>query len=142
MSTILIQTRIDEYTTPELYAEMMSIPPGNARTTRLKNLANEALILKRQLGMGAVTQVVDSHDFSGIDRFTSQVAGKTTKRREVKHSTADITPAQTPAAPPSVDPVQAKEIQPSPVQQATAKEVTSGARAASRVLSMSTLRGG
>lgn len=160
MSTILIQTRVDEYTTPELYAELEAIPAGNARTTRLKNLANEALILKRQLGLTGAAQAVDSQHFSGADSFTQSGSGKNGRRPKVKDrseppAAADLPPASPASASAGVraaasESAPGSDAQPrmpgpeasAPATQGVTRPVSTGARAASRVLSMNTLRGG
>jgi hypothetical protein len=158
MSTILIQTRVDEYTTPELYAELEAIPAGNARTTRLKNLANEALILKRQLGLSASPHPVDSQGVSAAQGFTNEATGKSahTPRTRAQSSGAgrvgrvardrDSAPEPAPTARPAseaADQVRSDEAN-AQAQPAGKSErpAASGSRAASRVLSMSTLRGG
>lgn len=161
MSTILIQTRVDEYTTPELYAELEAIPAGNARTTRLKNLANEALILKRQLGLSGNAhghaQGVDAQRLSGVDSFTARSEGKTARRTKVKAGEGEQLPATSEEQRDVAPRAAAGQAQPAPAVVASnapaaeastpqtepvSRGVSSGSRAASRVLSMNTLRGG
>lgn len=49
LTPISIQARVDAYATPELYEDLEKIPAGNSRTNRIKALAQEALLMRRQV---------------------------------------------------------------------------------------------
>lgn len=90
MSSILIQTRIDEFSTPDLYAELQRIPAGIARTNRVKSLANEAIVLRRALATMAMAQGLD---LSAVFALQSSYQGDAGKRKGKALPAAHSAPA-------------------------------------------------